>query len=54
MTHEPGSVCLFAPGDIVWKTDMEIIRMIYQGVSTDFTLETVAAKYLINVCQENN
>ncbi|PKL51644.1 MAG: hypothetical protein CVV37_05370 [Nitrospira bacterium HGW-Nitrospira-1] len=31
MTHEPGSVCLLAPGDIVWKTDMETIRMIYQG-----------------------
>jgi nucleoside-diphosphate kinase len=54
MTHEPGSVCLLAPGDIVWKTDMDTIRMIHQGVSADFTLEAVAAKYLINVCQEDN
>jgi nucleoside-diphosphate kinase len=53
MTHEPGSVCLLAPGDIVWQTDMETIRAIYQGLQAAFTLETVAAKYLINVCQEN-
>jgi len=53
MTHEPGSVCLFAPGDIVWNTDMDTIRTMYQGGATAFTLESVAAKYLINVCQEN-
>lgn len=53
MTHEPGSVCLFAPGDIVWKTDMDTIKTMYHGGATAFTLESVAAKYLINVCQEN-
>lgn len=53
MTHEPGSVCLLAPGDIVWKTDLETIRTLYQGEPTPFTIETVAAKYLINVTQDN-
>jgi nucleoside-diphosphate kinase len=54
MTHEPGSVCLLAPGDIVWKTDLETLRMLYQGSPAFFTLEAVAAKYLINANQENS
>lgn len=54
MTHEPGSVCLLAPGDMVWKTDLEVLRILHQGGSTPITLEAVAAKYLINVNQENS
>jgi nucleoside-diphosphate kinase len=54
MTHEPGSACLLAPGDIVWKTDLDVIRMLHQGVPAPYALEAVAAKYLINVNQENS
>ena len=54
MTHEPGSACLLAPGDIVWKTDLETIRMLYKKVPAPFSLESVAAKYFINVNQEND
>jgi nucleoside-diphosphate kinase len=54
MTHEPGSACLLAPGDIVWKSDLETIRMLYRKASAPFSLESVAAKYLINVNQEND
>ncbi|MBP1674042.1 MAG: nucleoside diphosphate kinase [Bacteroidetes bacterium] len=54
MTHEPGSACLLAPGDIVWKTDLDAIRMLYQGVPAPYALEAVAAKYLINVKQEHH
>ena len=54
MTHEPGSVCLLAPGDIVWKTDLETIRLLYQAAPTPFSLKSVAAKYLINLQQEND
>ncbi len=54
MTHEPGSVCLLAPGDIVWKTDLETIRLLYQGAPAPCSLESVAAKYLINLQQEND
>ena len=50
--HEPDSVSLLAPGDIVWKSDLETLRMLYQGKSAPFTLEAVAAKYLINASQE--
>lgn len=52
MTHEPGSVCLLAPGDIVWKSDLEALRMLSEGKGSGVTLETVAAKYLINLSQE--
>jgi nucleoside-diphosphate kinase len=51
MTHEPGSVSLLAPGDIAWKTDLEALRMLHRGMSATFTLEAVAAKYLVNASQ---
>lgn len=54
MTHEPDSVSLLAPGDIAWKTDIETLNMMYQGMTAPCTLETVAAKYLINASQEFN
>src|SRR4030042_3225612 len=38
MTNEPGSVCLLAPGDISWKTDLETIRTLYRGEPAPFTL----------------
>lgn len=48
MTHEPGTVCLLAPGDIVWKTDLEALRLLHKGLPARCSVETVAAKYLIN------
>jgi nucleoside-diphosphate kinase len=41
--YETGSVCLFAPGDVAWKSDLEVLQRKRAG-----TLESVAAKYLIN------
>jgi len=52
LTHEAGSVCLLAPGDIVWKTDLEALRSWHKGVDALCSLEAVAAKYLINVNRE--
>lgn len=52
MKHEPGTVCLLAPGDIVWKSDLEGLGQIGQGKTAALTLEAVAAKYLINLSQE--
>jgi hypothetical protein len=54
LTHEPGSVCLLAPGDIAWNTDMEALRKLQAGEKTPVTLEAVSAKYLINVTPEDN
>lgn len=47
-SYETGSVCLFAPGDVVWRSDLEALRLLHQGLSSPCSLETVAAKYLIN------
>jgi nucleoside-diphosphate kinase len=52
LTHKPGSICLLAPGDIAWKSDMDTLRSLQKGELPPITLETVAAKYLINVSQE--
>jgi nucleoside-diphosphate kinase len=52
MTHEPGSVSLLAPGDVVWKSDLESLRLIQKGLEAPCFLESVAAKYLINYRQE--
>lgn len=46
-SYEPG-VCLLAPGDIAWVSDLEILHLLRTGQSAPSTLETVAAKYLIN------
>ncbi len=46
--YVPGSVCLLAPGDAAWKSDLETLRLISQGVPAPLPLTQVAAKYLIN------
>jgi nucleoside-diphosphate kinase len=47
-THEPSSICLIAPGDVAWKSDLETLRQLSQGIPSASSLEYVAAKYLIN------
>jgi nucleoside-diphosphate kinase len=51
--HEPGSVCIIAPGEVVWKSDLDSLRAIRQGKEAAVSLESVAAKYLINYAQED-
>lgn len=43
-----GGVCLLAPGDIAWASDVEALRLMAAGRPAPYTLGTVAAKYLIN------
>ncbi len=47
-TFEPEGVCLLAPGDIAWASDLEALRALRAGQPASCTLGTVAAKYLIN------
>ena len=47
-TYEPGSFCLFAPGDVVWRSDLEVLRLQSQNASDAPNLDAVTAKYLIN------
>ena len=51
-SYEPGSICLFAPGDVVWKSDLEALQALYKGAPAPCTLAAVAAKYLINNTEE--
>jgi nucleoside-diphosphate kinase len=43
-----GSFCLMAPGDIVWKTDADALKLILAGKESTITIDSIAAKYLIN------
>jgi nucleoside-diphosphate kinase len=51
--YDPGSVCLLAPGDIVWKTDLDALRTLAAGKASAVSLQSVAAKYLINDGRED-
>ena len=46
--HEPGSICFLAPGNIVWKSDLDALQVLLQGKPSTCTLEAVVAKYLMN------
>jgi len=45
---EPESICILTPGEVAWKSDLEILHKISQGKAANGSVETVAAKYLIN------
>ncbi|TKJ33065.1 MAG: hypothetical protein CEE38_21540 [Planctomycetes bacterium B3_Pla] len=47
-TYQPGGVCLLAPGDVVWRSDLELLRLRSRDASAGPNLDVVAAKYLIN------
>lgn len=49
VTYEPDSTCLIAPGDVAWQSDLDTLRLLYQGLPAPCSLESVTAKYLINV-----
>jgi nucleoside-diphosphate kinase len=46
--YETGSVCVVAPGDVMWESDLEALRLIQQGKQAHCSLQTVVAKYLLN------
>jgi nucleoside-diphosphate kinase len=52
-TYEPDSICLIAPGEVVWKSDFDALHLLYRGLPTTCSLEAVVAKYLINENPEN-
>jgi len=46
--YEAGSLCVVAPGDVMWESDLETLRLIQQGKEAPCSLQTVVAKYLLN------
>ncbi len=51
-THQPGTICLFAPGDVGWVSDLESLQLINQGEPPPVALNSVIAKYLTNLTME--
>jgi nucleoside-diphosphate kinase len=47
-TYEKDSVFLLAPGDVVWKTDLEILQSHARNEPEKGSLNAVVAKYIIN------
>ncbi|MCS7303770.1 MAG: nucleoside-diphosphate kinase [Thermoguttaceae bacterium] len=47
----PGCYCVVAAGELVWKSDLEALRLWRQGKPTPISLDAVIAKYLINTEQ---
>jgi nucleoside-diphosphate kinase len=47
-TYERDSLFLLAPGDLVWKTDLDILQSCEGSGTPKGRLNTVVAKYLIN------
>ena len=51
--HEPGSICVLAPGDVMWESDAQALELISQGEKAPCSLHTVVAKYLTNETPES-
>lgn len=47
-TYEPQSIFLLAPGDVAWKTDLDILQSHARKKPAKASLNSVIAKYLIN------
>jgi nucleoside-diphosphate kinase len=47
-SYEPGSICLLAPGDVAWQSDLDALEVLYRGQPAECSVQAVAAKYLIN------
>ena len=52
--HETHCVCILAPEDVIWKSDLETLRKLSKGIPTSRSLESIVAKYLINEKQAEN
>jgi nucleoside-diphosphate kinase len=43
------SVCLVAPGDVVWNSDLDSLHKHLKGLKAETSINSVAAKYMINL-----
>lgn len=51
--HVEKSICLLAPGDYAWESDLKALRKLSRGEQAECNLEAVAAKYLVNMKDED-
>lgn len=47
-SYLPQSICILAPGDIAWKSDLEGLQKIANNEPFSITLQAIIAKYLVN------
>jgi nucleoside-diphosphate kinase len=48
-SYENGSTSILAQGEIAWKTDIDALKLLSQGKTASVPLNTVIAKYFINL-----
>jgi len=46
--YKKGRLCLLAPGNIAWKSDLNILKLHLQNSPATGSIESVSAKYLTN------
>jgi nucleoside-diphosphate kinase len=46
--YQKGRFCLTAPGDTLWKSDLDALMLIEQGKPAGIELNAIAVKYMIN------
>jgi len=51
--HEPDSVCIVAPGDIAWESDLVALVAHIKGEKAGIPAESVVAKYLVNMSMDD-
>ena len=52
-SYTSGAICILAPGNVAWLSDVDALQLIAAGKPSPVTLEAVIAKYLINEDKEN-
>jgi nucleoside-diphosphate kinase len=52
--HEEGSICLLAPGNYAWESDLIALDQIAKGIPASVSLSAIAAKYLVNELREES
>ncbi|NLI83507.1 MAG: nucleoside-diphosphate kinase [Deltaproteobacteria bacterium] len=46
--YAPGAVCILAPGDVAWASDLRALQTLRQGLPAPYSLRSIVAKYLLN------
>ncbi len=48
LEYVPESICILAPGDVAWESDLDVMEKLEHNKKPPYPLETVVAKYQVN------
>ena len=51
--YDAGRLCVVAPGDLTWKTDLDALALLLKGQPSQVPVESIVAKYMINEHQDS-